>query len=83
MESETEQYDYRSFTREGTGATGETGDYRIISYLFGRYEIKVKVTPNNEFVGIIEVGINKDFLTQQQKISLQGFHDVEKFYVEQ
>lgn len=83
MESEAEQYDYHSFTRKGTGATGETGDYRIISYLFGRYEIKVKVTPNNEFVGIIEVGINKDFLTQQQKISLQGFHDVEKFYVEQ
>mgnify|MGYP001103102856 CR=1 FL=1 len=83
MELEPKQYDYYSFTREGTGITGESGDYRIIPYPFGKYEIKVKVTPNNEFVGIVEVGINKDFLTQQQKISLRGFHDVEKFYIEQ
>ena len=60
-----------------------TRDYRIISYPFDRYEIKIKVTPNNEFIEIVEVGINKDFLTQKQKIGLQGFHDVEKFYVEQ
>jgi len=83
MELESTQYDYDSFTSKGTGSLGEIRDYRIISCLFGRYEIKIKVTPNNEFIEIVEVGINKDFLTQKQKISLQGFHDVDKFYVEQ
>jgi len=83
MELESKQYDYDSLISQGTGSLGEIKDYRIISYPFDRYEIKIKVSPNNEFMGIIEVGINKDFLTQKQKMSLQGFHDVDKFYVEQ
>lgn len=82
MELESKQYDYDSLTSQGTGSLGEIKDYRIISCPFGRYEIKIKVTPNNEFIEIVEVGINKDFLTQQQKVSLQGFHDVDEFYVE-
>jgi len=83
MEMESKQYDYDSFTEQGTGRLGEIRDYRLISYPFGRYEIKIKVTLNNEFIEIVEVGINKDFLTQKQKVNLQGFHDVDKFYVEQ
>lgn len=83
MELESKQYDYDSLTSQGTGSLGEIKDYRIISYPFGRYEIKIKVTPNNEFIRIVEVGFNKDFLTQKQKISLQGFHDVDQYYVEQ
>jgi hypothetical protein len=83
MEQEARQYGYDIFTREATGSPREVGDYRIISYPFGRYEIKIKVTPNNEFVEIVEVAINKDFLAQKQKLSLQGSHDVDKFYVEQ
>ena len=82
MELESKQYDYDNFTSQGTGSLGKIGDYKIISCPFDRYEIKIKVTLNNEFVEIVEVGINKDFLTQKQKISLHGFHDVEKFYVE-
>lgn len=83
MELETHKYDYNSFTSGATGSTEETGEYKIISYPFDKYKIKIKVTLSNEFVEIVEVGINKDFLTQEQKISLQGFHDVEKFYIEQ
>jgi len=82
MELKGKQYDYDNLTSRGTGGPEEIEDYRIISFPFGRYEIKIKVTPNNEFIEIVEVGINKDFLTQKQKISLQGFHDVDKFYVE-
>jgi len=82
MELESKQYDYDSLTSQGTGNLGELTGYRIISCPFDRYEIKIKVTPSNEFIEIVEVGINKDFLTQQQKINLQGFHDVDEFYVE-
>ena len=82
MELERNQYDYENLTSQGTGSIGESGDYKIIIYPFGRFEIKIKLSPNNEFLEVIEVGINKDFLTQKQKINLQGFHDVEKFYIE-
>lgn len=80
---ETHEYNYDNFISGATGNPEETGDYKIISYPFDKYKIKIKVTLSNEFVEIVEVGINKDFLTQEQKIRLQGYHDVEKFYIEQ
>lgn len=83
MELDMKEYDYGSFTKQATGSIGEGGDYKIISCPFGRYEVKVKVSPSNEFIEIVEVGINKDFLTQKQKISRPGFHDVEGFYLEE
>lgn len=83
MTQETNQYDYEAFVEEATGSLAEVKKYKIISYPFDRYDVKVKVTPNNEFVEIVEIALNKNFLTQKQKISLKGFHDVEKFYIEQ
>jgi hypothetical protein len=83
VELDMREYDYGSFTKEATGGIGEGEDYKIISCPFGKYEVKVKLSRSNEFIEIVEVGINKDFLTQRQKISLHGFHDVERFYVEE
>ena len=82
MELDVGRYDYSTFTQDATGRKGEAGDYKIVSYPFDKYEIKVKVSPSNEFLGIVEVGVNKDFLSQKQKTSLKGYHDVDKFYVE-
>jgi hypothetical protein len=82
MELDAGKYDYTTFTQDATGKTGKTGDYKIISFPFGKYEIKVKVASNNEFVGIVEVSVNKDFISLEQKIGLEGSHDVDKFYKE-
>lgn len=56
--------------------------YKDIIYPFDKYEIKVRLTPNNEFIGIVEVKINKDFLSYKQRVTSKGFHDVEEFYKE-
>ncbi|MGD0781026.1 MAG: hypothetical protein ABR954_09680 [Dehalococcoidales bacterium] len=82
MELNVDKYDYTTFTQDATGKTGKMEDYKIISYPFGKYEIKIKVTNNNEFIGIVELGVNKDFLSQEQKIGLKGSHDVDEFYKE-
>ncbi len=82
MELDVDRYDYTTFTQDSTGKTRKEEDYKVISYPFDKYEIKVKVSPSNEFLGIVEVGVNKDFLSQKQKISLKGYHDVDQFYVE-
>jgi hypothetical protein len=66
----------------GTGSQEPAKDYREIIYPFGKYEITVRLTKNNEFIGISEVKINKDFLSYEQKTTTKGFHDVEKFYRE-
>lgn len=82
MDLDIKDFDYEKLKNKGTGGHEEPDDYKIIDYPFDRYQIKVKLTPTNEFIGIIEVKINKDFLSHKQKITSQGFHDVDEFYPE-
>lgn len=68
--------------RKGTGSPDFPIEYKDVVYPFDKYEIKVRLTPNNEFIGIVEVKINKDFVSYKQRLAKKGFHDVEKFYRE-
>ena len=82
MDLREENYDYAKFKKAGTGSHDVPENYKTIIYPFDKYQIKIKVTPNNEFIGITEVKINKDFLSYKQKTSIKGYHDVDKFYPE-
>lgn len=82
MDLREETYGYDKFKKEGTGSHEVSENYKTIIYPFDKYQIKIKVTPNNEFIGITEVKINKDFLSYRQKMSIKGYHDVDKFYPE-
>lgn len=53
---------------------------RTIVYPFGRYQIKVALGPNNEFRGIVEIRVARDFLSVEQRIASTGNIDVEEFY---
>jgi hypothetical protein len=75
-------YGYDSLVRQATGSKGEGGDYKVILYIFDIYEIKVKLSLTNEFLGILEVKVNKDFLSQKQRIGTQSYLDVDKYYRE-
>jgi len=77
-----ETYDYDKFKKEGTGSHEVFENYKTIIYPFDKYQITIKVTPNNEFIGITEVKINKDFLSYKQKIARKGYHDVDEYYRE-
>ncbi len=82
MELDTSEYGYGSFAKQATGSIGEGEDYKIISYPFDKYEIKIKLTPSNELIEIVEVSINKDFLSHRQRIGIQTHIDVDAFYRE-
>jgi len=71
-----------SFENHKTGSHDVTEDYKIIVYPFDKYEITIKLSPNNEFIEILEVKVNKDFLSYKQKMISKGFHDVDEFYSE-
>ncbi|MGA2574180.1 MAG: hypothetical protein ABSF36_08315 [Candidatus Methanomethylicaceae archaeon] len=79
---EPPENDYKSFKSQGTGGHSISQEYKTIVFPFDKYEITVKLTLNNEFVNIEGVKINKDFTSYKQKITSNGFHDVEKFYKE-
>jgi len=74
--------DYDKLTKEGTGSHNDFYDYKTIIYPFDKYQIKVQLTQDNEFIGITEIEINKEFLSYKQKITSHGFHDVDEFYPE-
>jgi len=80
MESETTEFGYGNFVKQATGSIGE--DYRVISYPYDRYEVKVRVGPRNEFIGIVEVKLNKDFLSHKQRMGIQNYVDTDEFYRE-
>jgi len=82
MDLHEKDYDYNNFKNQGTGSHDEPEGYKTILYTFDKYQIEIKLTPTNEFIGIIGVKINKEFLSHKQKITSQGFHDVDEFYPE-
>jgi hypothetical protein len=66
-------------------ATGDITSFDAVIYKvirFDKYNITIAITPSNEFLGIVEIGLSKDFLNQEQKIKNYSnkYHDVEEFY---
>lgn len=63
-------------------ATGshDFNETKFIVYPFGKYEITVELTSTNEFLGIVEVKVNKDFRSYSQRITSTKVHDVEEYY---
>jgi hypothetical protein len=82
MDLDTEIFDYNIAKNQGTGGYDISNDYKTIIYPFDKYQIKIKLTQDNKFIGITEIKINKDFLSHKQKIASLGFHDVDEFYRE-
>ena len=82
MTDEREDFDYFELQKNGTGSQDKIPESKIIVYSFDKYQIKVRLTLNNEFIGIEEIKVNKEFLTHKQKITPKGYHDVDKLYEE-
>lgn len=76
------EFDYEKLKIQGTGGHELVSNYKTIIYPFDKYQIKVKLTLTNEFIGITEVKLDKDFLSFNQKIGSKGIHDIDKFYRE-
>ena len=67
-------------SEQGTGGDLGQGDYKIIICSIDKYLIEIKLTPDDKFIEIASIKINKDFLSFKQKGEISDFHDVEKFY---
>ena len=70
------------FKNQGTGSHEDFEDHKIIIYPFDKYQIKIKLTRANEFIEIMEIKVNKEFLSYKQKLTSQGFIDVHEDYPE-
>ncbi|APV43635.1 hypothetical protein Dform_00275 [Dehalogenimonas formicexedens] len=83
MNRDNKEYEYQQFVEDATGSKGESRKWRIVSYPFGRYLVKLKLGRANEFLEIVEISLNKDLLSEEQKIALKGYHDVGSYYTEE
>ena len=78
--------DYEELKNQGTGSHTMPRELKIVEIPFDKYIIKIKLSPENEFLGIQGVMVNKEFLSYSQKIaalSASGYHDVEEYYREE
>ena len=82
MTDTIKNYNIDVIKQEGTGSHDSFEDSKVIQYKIGNFLISIRLTSTNEFLGIEEIGYNRDFLSLQQKIALKGYHDVEEFYDE-
>lgn len=77
--------DYSIINNNLDGVTGQYSyaeNFKVITYPIEKYELRIRVSPFNEFLGVESISINKDFLSYQQKIGSSQGHDVEKFYLD-
>jgi len=66
-----------SIGETGTGSKGFIKEFKVIEYPFDRYLVKVGLSPENEFLGITEININKDFRSYSEKLKAEDYHNLE------
>ncbi len=66
---------------DGFGVTGSLSSsaYKIIEFPFNQYEMKIKLTSDNKFIEVLEIKINKDFLSHKQKMASLNSIDIESY----
>ncbi|MFX1374904.1 MAG: hypothetical protein ACFFA0_03750 [Promethearchaeota archaeon] len=67
---------------EGTGSFWNIDEIKTRDCLFDRYVVTVGLSPNNEFLGIIEINVNEDFRSSQAKLRSQKYHNLEELSLE-
>lgn len=73
-------FDYFPVDYRCTGSHDLIGSTKIVTYPFDRYLIRVKLDSADRFLGIVEIQVNKDFLSYEHKRISQKYHDVDDFY---
>jgi hypothetical protein len=63
---------------EGTGSIS-FNSYKTITFPFEQYVLTIKLTLDNKFVEVLEIKINRDFLSHKQKMSSLHSIDIESY----
>lgn len=67
---------------DSTGNKNIESISKTVYYPLGKYQVGVKLGPNNEFLGVFEIKVNASFISHSQNTLPEGYHDVEKYYLE-
>lgn len=66
-------------------ATGDHDDHdkcNIVKYVFGKYAVYLKLSEDQRFLGIEAISEETNFLSQNQRLSQIGHHDLDDIYKE-
>lgn len=74
----TSSSDILSDEPDTTGTAGST-TYKVQICDFDPFIIAVKLTPDDKFLGILEIKMNRDFLSHKQKMASLDSFDVEPY----
>ena len=69
--------------KSATGVIDITKRKKIIEYPFSPYIVKIVLTEDNEFLGIKEIKVDKDFQRLENKLRNIKVHNIEEFNIEE
>ncbi len=72
--------DFDELISGGTGSSGEAGEYRTLVCPFDKYEVTIVLNGKNEFVDILEIKLNKEFVDFKQRVRPKPTIDEAEFY---
>lgn len=76
-------FQIRKRLEEATGSREEIKSNKFIKYPFDRYIITIELSPNNEFIGITQITLNKDFRSYLEKIKTEKILNIEDYNIEE
>jgi hypothetical protein len=77
---ETRESQLPEIRHAGTGSHEPLESFTTVDYPFDRYTVRVQLSEDGKFIGIVEIRLNTDFMDYRQKIATLAHEDVEKYY---
>lgn len=65
-----------------TGDISDSGNYKYVIYHFDDYLVKLRLNRNNEFIGIDEIKVRKNFISPNNLYKSSKINDIEKYFVD-
>jgi hypothetical protein len=63
-----------------TGSHENFVESKTIDYPFHQFIVKIQINESNQFLGITEISINKEFINYKLSSMHKEYHDVDEFY---
>lgn len=73
------EYESNNKKTLATGERYEPEEHIIIKYVVGRYDVFIKLSPDNKFKGIERINVNKDFRRYREIISNIPFRFIDEY----
>lgn len=64
----------------GTGSQISNKDYKIVKFYIDKFEICVKLTLDDKFIGVVSIKTKKDFIPLEDKVTNEKYVSIDEIF---